>query len=184
MKRVATSLQGCFIIEPRVYGDTRGWFYELFNAERQPDPDRPFKVSQANVSRSARGVLRGLHYQWPRPQAKLVWVLEGEVFDVAVDLRQGSATYGHWEAAHLSADNQRQFLIPEGFAHGFQVLSENATFCYLCSDTYQADCDKSVHFADPRLAIEWPLASPVLSAKDANSRRLGEIDLAQLPHLP
>ena len=181
MNRIATALPGCYLLEPRVFSDARGLFYEVYNAERSPDPERPFPVAQANVSRSSRGVLRGLHFQWPRPQAKLVWVLEGEVFDVAVDIRRGSPHYGQWEAAHLSAKNQRQFLVPEGYAHGFQVLSESATFCYLCSDSYQADCDQVVRFDDPDVAIEWPLADPLLSPKDAKALRLKDLEASRLP---
>ena len=167
MKIIETSLAGSVIIEPKVFGDSRGFFFEAFNSGRQPDPSAPIIPQQINVSRSARGVLRGLHYQWPQPQGKLVWVVEGEVFDVAVDLRKGSKTFGQWEGCLLSAANHRQLWVPEGFAHGFQVLSEFATFCYLCTRPYQADFDRAIHYADPEIAVEWPDAqNAMLSDKD------------------
>ncbi len=133
MKIIKTALPGCVVIEPAVHGDARGFFYESFNAARFAEAGLDLTFVQTNVSRSAHGVLRGLHYQWPNPQGKLVSVLEGEVYDVAVDIRVGSPTFGRWAAAILSADNKRHFWVPEGFAHGFAVLSENATFVYQCT---------------------------------------------------
>ena len=176
MKVIATSLAGCVIVEPKVFGDSRGFFFEAFNSARQPDPSAAIIAQQINVSRSTRGVLRGLHYQWPQPQGKLVWVLDGEVFDVAVDLRKGSKTFGQWEGCLLSADNHRQLWIPEGFAHGFQVVSESATFCYLCTRPYQADFDRAIHHADTQIAVEWPDAqNAILSDKDKMAPKLADL---------
>jgi dTDP-4-dehydrorhamnose 3,5-epimerase len=136
---------------------------------------------QDNLSRSSHGVLRGLHFQWPQPQAKLVYVLEGEVFDVAVDIRVGSPTFGKHVAERLSAENKRQFFIPEGFAHGFCVLSEHATFAYKCSDYYAPQHDCGVIWNDPQLGIDWPLANPTLSEKDAKLPRLADLPAERLP---
>ena len=181
MKVIETSLPGCVVIEPAVFGDARGVFFETWNAERFGEHGLPTRFVQSNVSTSVKGVLRGLHYQWPRPQGKLVSVLEGEVYDVAVDIRRGSATFGRWEAVVLSAENKRQFWIPEGFAHGFAVLSEHAVFNYLCTDVYVKEADAGVRWNDARLAIDWPVAEPLLSAKDANAPFLDEIAPGRLP---
>jgi dTDP-4-dehydrorhamnose 3,5-epimerase len=175
MKTIDTALAGCKIVEPLVHGDSRGFFFEAFNQAR------PFaeavKCAQINVSRSSRGVLRGLHFQHPEPQGKLVWVLEGEVFDVAVDINPHSKSYRRWEAVVLSAENKRQFYIPEGYAHGFQVLSEFATFCYMCTRSYRAEFDQSVAFHDPAIAVEWPIAQgALLSDKDRAAPLLSEIE--------
>ncbi|MFN7136751.1 MAG: dTDP-4-dehydrorhamnose 3,5-epimerase [Thermomonas sp.] len=165
MNILQTRLPGCVAIEPDVHGDARGFFYEAWNAARFAAHGLPAQFVQHNVSRSQRGVLRGLHYQWPgNPQGKLVGVLEGEVYDVAVDLRRDSPTFGQHAAAILSAGNRRQFWIPEGFAHGFLVLSENA-----------------LRWDDPRLAIDWPLAEVQLSDKDANAPFLDAIPPERLP---
>jgi dTDP-4-dehydrorhamnose 3,5-epimerase len=154
------------IIEPRIFGDTRGTFFEAFNQERGFS-QKPFHAAQINVSESSQWVLRGMHFQKPHAQAKLVWVLDGEVYDVALDLRPGSKTFGRWESTILSRKNKRQLYIPENFAHGFQVLSQSATFCYACSETYRADSDRVIRFDDPQFAIEWPEADKaLLSAKD------------------
>lgn len=136
---------------------------------------------QSNVSTSARGVLRGLHYQWPRPQGKLVSVLEGEVYDVAVDIRSGSPHFGHWTAVLLSAENRRQVWIPEGFAHGFAVLSEKALFSYLCTDVYVREADAGVRWNDAEIGIDWPISDPLLSAKDASAPFLSEVPVDRLP---
>jgi dTDP-4-dehydrorhamnose 3,5-epimerase len=168
MKTILTALSDCLIVEPKVFGDARGFFYEAFNLSKPIPGHENFPAHQVNVSRSSKHVLRGLHFQNPNPQGKLVWVLEGEVFDVAVDLRKDSPTFGQWEAVVLSAKNHRQFLVPEGFAHGFQVMSENATFCYICTRPYQAEVDRAIHYADARLQIDWPNPSAaIVSAKDA-----------------
>ena len=185
MKVIETRLPGAKVIEPQVFGDTRGFFYESYNEAkyREAGIDRHFV--QSNVSRSARGVLRGLHYQWPNPQGKLVSVLEGEVYDVAVDIRHGSPHFGQWAGVMLTAENHRHFWIPEGFAHGFCVVSETATFCYQCTALYDAKADAGVRWNDAALAIDWPVAEPLLSDKDTRSPLLADIPAERLPaYLP
>jgi dTDP-4-dehydrorhamnose 3,5-epimerase len=185
MKLIHTALPGVLMIEPQVFGDARGYFYESFNAEKYAALGIHARFVQSNVSRSARGVLRGLHYQWPHPQGKLVGVLEGEVYDVAVDIRRGSPTFGRWAAAMLSADNKRQFWIPEGFAHGFCVVSENATFVYQCTALYDRAADAGIRWNDARLAIDWPVADPLLSDKDKVAPFLADVPVEKLPpYLP
>lgn len=181
MKVTETSLPGCLVIEPKVFGDDRGWFFESWNRERYSGHGIGPDFVQSNLSRSARGVLRGLHYQWPGPQGKLVSVLEGEVYDVAVDIRRGSPNFGQWTAVILSAENRRQFWIPEGFAHGFVALSEFAQFTYLCTALYDAAADTSIVWNDPDIAIDWPVAEPSLSGKDAAAPRLGDLPPDRLP---
>ena len=181
MKIIDTSLSGCRVIEPAVFGDERGVFFETWNAERFGQHGLPTNFVQSNVSTSVRGVLRGLHYQWPRPQGKLVSVLEGEVFDVAVDIRRGSPNFGQHAAAILSADNKRHFWIPEGFAHGFLTLSDTAVFTYLCTAPYDRASDNALRWDDPQLAIDWPLAEVSLSGKDAVAPLLAEIAPEKLP---
>ena len=181
MKVVETDLQGCVIIEPAVFGDDRGFFFETWNADRYGQLGLPDKFVQSNVSSSARGVLRGLHYQWPNPQGKLVSVLEGEVYDVAVDIRRGSPTFGRWAAVILSAENKRQFWIPEGFAHGFAVLSERAIFSYLCTAQYDKTADAGVRWDDAAIGIDWPIASPLLSEKDGKAPFLADVSENCLP---
>lgn len=181
MKVVETSLPGCSIIEPAVFGDERGFFFETWNADRYRQLGLPDKFVQSNVSSSARGVLRGLHYQWPNPQGKLVSVLEGEVYDVAVDIRRGSPAFGRSAAVILSAENKRQFWIPEGFAHGFAVLSERAIFSYLCTAQYDKSADASVRWNDADIAIDWPIDAPLLSDKDAAAPFLKDVAPDRLP---
>ncbi|MCC4620676.1 dTDP-4-dehydrorhamnose 3,5-epimerase [Xanthomonas cassavae CFBP 4642] len=181
MKVINTGLPGCLLIEPAVFGDGRGYFFESWNAERFAKHGLPASFVQSNVSSSSKGVLRGLHYQWPRPQGKLVSVLEGEVYDVAVDIRRGSPHFGQWVAALLSAENKRQFWIPEGFAHGFAVLSESALFSYLCTDVYIKEADASVRWDDAAIGIDWPITDPVLSAKDAAAPFLEDVSSERLP---
>lgn len=181
MKVVATDLPGCLVLEPQVFGDDRGFFYESFNRDKLAAVGLPPHFVQGNVSRSVRGVLRGLHYQWPKPQGKLVSVLEGEVWDVAVDLRRGSPTFGQWTTVVLSAENKRHFWIPEGYAHGFVTLSETALFNYVCTDTYDREADAGVRWNDADLAIDWPVASPLLSGKDAALPFLADIAPGRLP---
>ncbi|KRG68047.1 dTDP-4-dehydrorhamnose 3,5-epimerase [Pseudoxanthomonas dokdonensis] len=181
MKVMETGLTGCLVIEPAVFGDERGFFMETWNAARYGEQGLPTSFVQSNVSSSAKGVLRGLHYQWPNPQGKLVSVLEGEVYDVAVDIRRGSPHFGQWAAVVLSADNKRQFWIPEGFAHGFAVLSERAVFSYLCTAQYDKDADANVRWDDPAIAIDWPVSAPSLSAKDAAAPLLQDVPAARLP---
>lgn len=181
MRIVQTRLPGCVVIEPVIFGDARGFFFETWNAERFGQHGLPSAFVQSNVSSSAKDVLRGLHYQWPRPQGKLVSVLEGEVYDVAVDIRRGSPTFGQWEAVVLSADNKKQFWIPEGFAHGFAVLSERAVFSYLCTEVYLKDFDAGVRWNDADVAVDWPISAPTLSGKDEVAPYLKDIPEARLP---
>ena len=181
MKVVETGLPGCVVLEPQVFGDDRGFFYESFNGDKLAAVGLPSHFVQGNVSRSVRGVLRGLHYQWPKPQGKLVSVLEGEVWDVAADVRRGSPTFGQWTAVVLSAENKRHFWIPEGFAHGFVTLSDTALFNYVCTDTYDREADAGLRWNDAELAIDWPVASPLLSDKDAKLPFLADIAPARLP---
>jgi dTDP-4-dehydrorhamnose 3,5-epimerase len=181
MKVVETDLPGCLVLEPQVFGDERGFFYESFNRDKLAAIGLAPEFVQGNVSSSTRGVLRGLHYQWPKPQGKLVSVLEGEVWDVAVDIRRGSPTFGRWTAAVLSAENKRHFWIPEGFAHGFVTLSERALFAYLCTATYDRDADAGIRWNDRDLAIDWPASAPVLSDKDARAPFLADVAQERLP---
>ncbi|WP_414604585.1 dTDP-4-dehydrorhamnose 3,5-epimerase [Stenotrophomonas sp. AR029] len=181
MKVIETSLPGCKIVEPAVFGDARGFFFETWNADRFAEAGLVSSFVQSNMSSSSKGVLRGIHYQWPRPQGKLISVLEGEVYDVAVDIRRGSPTFGRWEAVILSAENKRQFLIPEGFAHGFVVLSETALFNYLCTDVYLKEADAAIRWNDADVAIDWPISAPTLSAKDENAPFLKDIAEDRLP---
>ena len=178
MKISHSKLKGCVIIEPRVFGDERGFFLETFQAvryEQEAGIDLPFV--QDNHSRSAKGVLRGLHFQKTKPQGKLVRVVRGEVYDVAVDIRKGSATFGEWEGIILSEDNKRQLWVPPGFAHGFVVLSDFADFEYKCTDYYDPSDEGSILWSDPDLNIPWPIANPVLSTKDESAKRLVDLRL-------
>jgi dTDP-4-dehydrorhamnose 3,5-epimerase len=178
MKISHSKLKGCVIIEPRVFGDERGFFLETFQAvryEQEAGIDLPFV--QDNHSRSASGVLRGLHFQKTKPQGKLVRVVRGEVYDVAVDIRKGSATFGEWEGVILSEDNKKQFWVPPGFAHGFVVLSDTADFEYKCTDYYDPSDEGSILWSDPDLDIPWPIANPVLSTKDESAKRLVDLRL-------
>src|SRR5690606_3866250 len=182
VKVVQADLPGCPVLEPRGFGDERGYFSERWNPPRFADHGLPTSFVQGNVSRSARGVLRGLHFQWPdNPQGKLVSVLEGEVYDVAVDVRRGSPTFGRWTAVVLSADNKRHFWIPAGFAHGLQALSEHAVFTYRCTAPYAPPAETGVRWDDPRLAIDWPVKAPSLSPKDAAAPLLDEVPAGRLP---
>lgn len=181
MKIIETDLPGCVVIEPRVFGDDRGFFFESFNLDKLGDAGITPAFVQGNVSSSRRGVLRGLHYQWPKPQGKYVSVIEGEVWDVAVDIRRGSPTFGRWTAVVLSAENKRHFWIPEGFAHGFVTLSERAVFTYLCTHTYDAAADAAVRWDDATLAVDWPVSDVTLSDKDARAPFLDEIPEDRLP---
>ena len=176
MNVVKTSLNDCVIIEPKVFGDGRGFFLEAFHTSRYADLagiSVPFV--QDNHSRSSKGVLRGLHFQKTKPQGKLVRVVRGEVYDVAVDIRKSSNTFGQWEGVILSEENKRQFWIPPGFAHGFVVLSDFADFEYKCTDYYDVSDEGSIFWADPDLDIEWPVKNPILSNKDINAGKLEDI---------
>lgn len=172
-----TPIDGVLILEPKVFGDARGFFFESFNARdfaQATGLERTFV--QDNHSKSSRGVLRGLHYQVQHPQGKLVRVTQGAVFDVAVDIRRASKTYGQWFGLELSADNKRQLWVPEGLAHGFLVTSESAEFLYKTTDYYHPEFERSVLWSDPDLGVEWPLhllsAPPLLATKDANAPTL------------
>lgn len=176
MKIIKTKLQDCVIIEPKVHGDSRGFFLETFEAKRYADLagiHLPFV--QDNHSRSSRGVLRGLHFQKTKPQGKLVRVVRGEVYDVAVDVRNNSQTFGQWEGVVLSEENKTQFWIPPGFAHGFVVLSHTADFEYKCTDYYDPSDEGSLLWNDPELNISWPNKNPKLSEKDANANKLFDL---------
>ncbi|ULU25216.1 dTDP-4-dehydrorhamnose 3,5-epimerase [Dyella terrae] len=184
MKVIETSLPGVVIIEPQVFGDSRGYFYESYNQAKYEEGGISRTFVQSNVSRSAKGVLRGLHYQWPNPQGKLVSVLEGEVFDVAVDIRHGSPTFGQWAGVMLSAENKRHFWIPEGFAHGFCVVSDDATFSYQCTALYDREADAGVRWNDASIGIDWPVSHPLLSEKDEKAPLLQDVAIARLPEYP
>lgn len=176
-----TALPGVLLITPRVFADDRGWFLETWRRERYAEHGIGPDFVQANASHSSRAVLRGLHFQWPEPQGKLVWVSEGRVADIAVDIRPASPTFKQWTRVDLDAEQHQQLWIPEGFAHGFQVLSERATFNYLCTRPYRADADAAIAWNDPDIAIDWPLAPAGLSDKDRRAPRLAEIDRQRLP---
>jgi len=174
MKATPTAIPDVLVIEPRVFGDARGFFYESFNARKFKELTglEPIFV-QDNHSRSAKNVLRGLHYQIRQPQGKLMRVVAGEVFDVAVDIRKGSPTFGRWVGQTLSAENKQQVWIPIGFAHGFLVLSDSAEFFYKATDYWAPEHERCIVWNDPDLAVQWPLeGAPILSAKDANGATL------------
>jgi dTDP-4-dehydrorhamnose 3,5-epimerase len=181
MKVIETRLPGAVVIEPQVFGDDRGFFYESYNEAKYREAGIARHFVQSNVSRSARGVLRGLHYQWPNPQGKLVSVLEGEVYDVAVDIRHGSPSFGQWAGVMLTAENHRHFWIPEGYAHGFCVVSEFATFAYQCTALYDAKADAGIRWNDAALGIDWPVSEPLLSDKDGKAPLLAEVPAERLP---
>lgn len=176
MKVSKTKLEDCVIVEPTCFGDERGFFLETFQAARYADlAGITLPFVQDNHSRSSKGVLRGLHFQRTKPQGKLVRVVRGKVYDVAVDIRKGSATYGQWEAVILSEENKTQFWVPPGFAHGFLVLSEIADFEYKCTDYYDPSDEASLLWDDPDLNIPWPIESPKLSEKDASAPLLANL---------
>jgi len=182
MKVTHTKLQEVLVIEPDVFGDTRGWFVETFSQRRYGQAGIPSGFVQDNVSFSAKGVLRGLHFQHPHGQGKLIQVLSGEVFDAAVDIRVGSPTFGKWAAETLSAANHKQIYIPPGFAHGFYVLSDTALFGYKCTDYYEPSCEGGVLYNDPQLAIPWPAGITAVSKKDSGYPMLADIRKDKLPH--
>lgn len=176
MKVIETELEGVLILEPRVFEDDRGSFMESWNDSRYKEFGIEGPFVQDNVSVSNRGVIRGLHFQDPNPQGKLVSVLHGGVYDVAVDVRIGSPTFGKWIAVELTAENRRQLWIPEGFAHGFQALSDGTVFSYKCTSYYSAGHEHSVRWDDPDIGIEWPIAEALLSPKDAAAPYFRGID--------
>jgi len=178
MDVLETTLPGVLILEPKVYGDARGFFMESYNRRRFAELGLPTEFVQDNHSRSARHVLRGLHYQIRQPQGKLVRVVRGAVFDVAVDLRRASPRFGRWVGVELSEDNRRMLWIPPGFAHGFLVLSETADFLYKTTDYYAPAYERCIRWDDPDIGIAWPLAGePVLSTKDREGRLLREAEV-------
>ena len=183
MNVIATELPGVLIVEPKVFPDARGFFVETYNKERYFSCGIAADFVQDNLSFSSRGVLRGLHYQNPHAQGKLVYVLQGEVWDVAVDIRPGTPQFGRWTAVTLSSDNKRQFYIPPGFAHGFCVLSDTALFTYKCTDLYHPECDGGIRWDDPEIGITWPVAAPLLSDKDRKQPLLKDVPTGRLPHL-
>lgn len=181
MRVEQTSLPGVLLIEPKVFGDSRGFFLESYHHQRYAEAGIDAVFVQDNHSRSSRGVLRGLHYQIRHPQGKLVSVVAGEVFDVAVDIRSGSPHFGRWFGCVLSAENHRQLWVPPGFAHGFCTLSETADFLYKCTDYYHPEDEGGVLWNDPDVAIAWPVASPALSAKDQSFATVAMTEKERLP---
>jgi dTDP-4-dehydrorhamnose 3,5-epimerase len=178
MKVTPLAIADVLLIEPDVFGDARGFFLEAFNARRYREIGIDLPFVQDNVSLSARGVLRGLHFQQPNAQGKLVQVLSGEVFDVAVDVRPGSPSFGRWVAATLTGTNHHQLWLPPGFAHGFVVLSESAMFAYKCTAFYDKASERSVRWDDPDIGIRWPVSDVQLSDKDARAPLLRELAAA------
>lgn len=181
MKVIETRLPGVFIVEPKVFGDTRGFFQETWQKPRYEAIGIHEPFIQDNLSFSTRGVLRGLHYQQPHAQGKLVSVVQGEVFDVAVDIRVGSPSFGQWTGILLSGENHRQLWVPPGFAHGFCVVSNTAYFIYKCTDIYTPEAEGGVIWNDPDIGIEWPLTDITLSGKDTMYPLLREVPVERLP---
>ena len=178
MKVIPTALPDVLILEPKVFGDERGFFYESYNKQALEECGIHAEFVQDNHSRSAKNVLRGLHYQIKQPQGKLVRVVEGEVFDVAVDLRRSSPTFGKWVGVNLSASSKRMLWVPAGFGHGFLVLSEYAEFLYKTTDYYAPEYERCIVWNDPEIAIEWPVAGePILSSKDKTGHSLKQAEL-------
>ena len=181
LKLINTSIPDVLLIEPKVYDDSRGFFLETFHQKKYTDVGINKTFVQDNYSHSKQRILRGLHYQLHHPQGKLIFVLRGEIFDVAVDIRRGSSTFGKWFGANLSAKNKRQIYVPDGFAHGFCVLSESAEVMYKCTDFYDAEDEHGIFWSDETLAIDWPVKTPVLSEKDSKFQRFTEIPEKDLP---
>ncbi len=183
MKVTQSSLDGVLIIKPRVFTDSRGYFMETWQRSKYRENGIELNFRQTNLSSSTAGVLRGLHYQWPQPQAKLVQVIQGSVFDVAVDIRRDSPNYLNWVGVELSDKNHRQLYIPEGFAHGFITLSETALLAYACSNEYNQEADAAIVWNDPDIAIDWPLKPVAISEKDAAAPRISELPRQRLPEI-
>ncbi len=181
MKIIKTSLPGVCIIEPQVFSDARGFFMETYHQRRYAEAGINCNFVQDNLSRSVRGTLRGLHYQLEYAQAKLIQVIKGVVFDVVVDIRQGSPSFGHWAGVNLSEENKHQLFVPEGFAHGFCVLSEAADVVYKCTDFYAPEDERGIIWSDPDLAIDWPIANPLLSDRDSRLPHLADVPPERLP---
>lgn len=182
MKFIESPLPGVILIEPKVFADDRGFFMETYHLARFREAGIPAEFVQDNHSQSKRGVLRGLHYQEPHPQGKLVRCTRGALFDVAVDIRRGSPAFGKWYAVEISAENRRMLWVPPGFAHGFCAISEVADLVYKCTALYDAKSDRSILWNDPDIGIEWPVADPLLSPKDAVAPRLRDAQV--LPGYP
>lgn len=181
MNLIETSIPGVLIIKPKVFGDKRGYFFETWQQQRYTEMGLPERFVQDNLSFSRCGVLRGLHFQHPNDQGKLIYVIEGEVYDVAVDIRRGSPTFGQWTSVILSGKNRKQFYIPPGFAHGFCVLTYSALFSYKCTDFYNPAAEGSILWNDPDIGIAWPFKTPELSAKDQSGLRLRDYPRNHLP---
>ncbi len=181
MRVLETGLDGVVIIEPRVFGDERGFFLESWKASSYGGHGLPQTFAQANVSRSEKGVLRGLHFQYRQPQGKLVSVLEGRIFDVAVDIRLGSASFGQWTGVELNAQSHRQLYVPEGFAHGFIVLSDSALFHYHCTTEYAPQYEMAIAWNDPDVAVKWPCEPSSFSGKDREAPYLRDVPSERLP---
>ena len=181
MKIITTSIAGILIIEPETFQDKRGFFMETYNRNRYKASGINATFVQDNLSHSLKNTVRGLHFQIKHPQSKLIQVISGEIFDVAVDLRPGSATFGKWTGIHLSDENRRQVFIPVGFAHGFCVLSESALFYYKCSDFYAPDDEGGIIWSDPDIGIEWPVINPIISEKDKQYQKCSRLNADQLP---
>jgi len=177
MQVTETGLEGVRLIVPKVFSDARGFFMESFNARSFAEAGLPREFVQDNHSFSVKNVLRGLHYQYPAWQGKLVRAVTGEIFDVAVDIRRGSPTFGKWYGTVLSADNKHQLYIPEGYAHGFCVLSDTADLVYKCTTPYVPADDACIIWNDPDIGIDWPIKEPLLSDKDAKGKRLSEVSV-------
>jgi len=181
MDVIETDLPGVLIIDPKVFGDVRGFFLETWNRECYERAGIPSGFVQDNLSFSRSGILRGLHYQKPNAQGKLVQVLQGEVYDVVVDIRAGSPTFGKWMGETLSAENRRQLFVPVGYAHGFCVTSDTALFSYKCTDIYNPQAEVSIFWNDPDIGIDWPVSNPELSLKDRDAPTLAKLPRERLP---
>ncbi|MBU6435873.1 MAG: dTDP-4-dehydrorhamnose 3,5-epimerase [Nitrospirae bacterium] len=184
MRVIATDIPGVLLIEPDVFCDSRGLFLETYHARRYADAGIPGPFVQDNYSQSLRGTLRGLHYQEPRAQGKLVMVTEGAVYDVVVDIRKGSPGFGRWYGIELSAENRRQVYVPPGCAHGFCVTSDRASFLYKCTDYYAPSDERGIIWNDQALAIPWPVTAPILSAKDQAYKSLADMKSGLPPYRP
>ena len=181
IKYTKTDLPGVLLIEPRVFKDSRGFFMETFHQKKYAEAGIDHAFIQDNYSHSTRGTLRGLHYQLEHPQAKLVYVIKGEIYDVAVDIRRGSPGFGKWTGQYLSCKNKRQIFIPEGFAHGFCVISETADVLYKATDLYKPDDEYGVLWSDPTIRIDWPIKVPIVSDKDKQFPGLQDVPEQHLP---
>lgn len=184
MNIIPTTLKDVLVIEPKVFKDTRGFFMETYHQNRYMTAGIDRTFVQDNLSYSIKGTIRGLHYQVKHPQAKLVQVIAGEIFDVAVDIRRTSPTFGQWTGIYLSDRNKHQLFIPEGFAHGFCVVSDTALFSYKCSDVYHADDEGGILWSDPDIAIDWPVKDPIVSERDKQHPHLSDLPDDRLPVTP